>query len=86
MAQATLNAPLILDPQVATKLIIRNAMIDFEGRVLVIHFDLVDADGKMLARRSVVADGSAVQTWISNQESIVYTRLLAKLGLTGSVA
>jgi hypothetical protein len=84
--QATLDAPLTLDPQQATKLVIRGANVDFDGRVVLIHFDMVAANGTILQRRSIVVDGSQVQTWITNQENAIYTRLLAKLGVTGTVA
>lgn len=85
MAEATLDSPLTLDPQQATKLVIRGVQIDLDGRDMTIHFDLVGAGNVILARRSVVATGSQVQTYISNQETNYYTRLLAKLGITGTI-
>jgi hypothetical protein len=84
--QATLDAPLTLDPQQAARLVIRGALVDCDARVVIIHFDMVDGDGKILERRTITADGAQVQTWISNQESVIYGRLLAKLGVTGTVA
>lgn len=85
MSEATLDAPLTLDPQQATKLVIRGANVDFDGRVVVINFDMVAANGTILQRRSIVADGAQVQTWITNQEATIYGRLLAKLGVTGTI-
>ena len=84
--QATLTSPMTLDPQTATKLVIRRAVLDFDNRSLVIHVDMVDADGRVIQQRAVVAEGSQVQTYVGNQESSIYTRLLAKLNVTGTVA
>lgn len=86
MAEATLSAPLTLDPQQAAKLVIRNVLVEFGARTLQVEYDLVDGTGKLLQRRTVTADGAAVQTWIGNQEATLYARLLAKLGVTGTVA
>lgn len=85
MARVTLDEPLTLDPQQATRLEIRSAQIDFDARVVIIQVDLVGANGRTLARREVTADGAQVQTWINNQESTIYQRLLAKLGVTGTI-
>ena len=85
MSQATLDAPLTLDPQQAITLVIRGANIDFDARVVTIHFDMVSAGGAILARRTITADGATVQTWITNQEATIYGRLLAKLGVTGTI-
>ena len=85
MAEATLDAPLDLDPRTAAKLRIRSFQADCDGRVVTIIYDLVDSDGKVVDRRQRVATGSQVQTWITNQEATIYTRLLAELGVTGTV-
>lgn len=86
MAQATLDAPLTLDPQQAARIKIRTAEMDLTNRVLILVYDLYDGDGKHLGRRSLVADGAQVQTYLTNQEATLYARLLAKLGVTGTVA
>ena len=86
MAQITLDVPLTLNPQQAARLVIRGALVDFDGRVVTINFDLVAANGSVLERRSITATGAAVQTWINNQETTIYQRLLAALGVTGTIA
>jgi hypothetical protein len=85
MAQVTLDAPLTLDPKQATKLVLRHAVLEFGPDVVQIAFDLVDATGKVIDRRSITADGAAVATWVNNQEATICARLMAKLGVTGVV-
>ena len=82
---ATLNAPLTLDPQTASKLVVRRVVFDFDNRAIITHVDMVDSNGKTLQTRSVVAEGAQVQAYIDNQESDIYSMLLAKLGVTGTV-
>lgn len=84
--QATLDSPLTLDPLQAVTLKIVNTVIDHGARQVSITFELVDDTGKLLQRRTIVADGAQVQTWINNQEATIYSRLLAKLNVTGTVA
>jgi hypothetical protein len=84
--QATLDSPLILDPLQAATLRIINTVIDHGSRTVSITFELVDDTDKLLQRRTIVADGATVQTWIANQEATIYGRLLTKLGVTGTVA
>jgi hypothetical protein len=86
MAQATLTSPLTLDPQTAAKLVIKRATLDFQDRTVVIHYDMLDSNGRVIERRSTIASGAQVQTYITNQESTIYTRLLAQLNVTGTVA
>lgn len=86
MAEATLDAPLTLDPKQATKLVVRHADIDFAARTVDIDYFLVDATGKVIDRKRITASGAAVQTWITNQETTIYNRLLASLGVTGTIA
>lgn len=86
MAAATLSAPLTLDPTTATKLVLRSAVLEFGSDVVHITFDMYDAAGKLIVRRTIVADGNQVRTWVQNQEATIYARLLAKLGVAGTVA
>jgi hypothetical protein len=86
MAQAVLSAPLTLDPQTCTKLVLKKTIIEHDAKAVQLHFDLVGADGKVLASRSLTATGAQVTTWINNQEAILVNRLLAVLGLTGTVS
>jgi hypothetical protein len=85
MAQVTLDAPLTLDPKQATKLVLRRADIDFTARTVEIDYVLVDATGKTIDRKRITASGAQVQTWINNQETTIYGRLLAALGVTGTI-
>ena len=84
--QATLDTPLTLDPKQATKLVVRSAVIEFDSRAVQIDYEMIDASGKTVDRRRITATGAAVQTWITNQENTIYTRLLASLGITGTIA
>jgi hypothetical protein len=86
MAQATLDAPLTLDPTQAVKLKIMSFNTECDARVVTIRFAMLDASGKVVSERTVQADGAQVQTWITNQETTIYNRLLAKLGVTGTIA
>lgn len=86
MAEATLDAPLDLDPRQAAKVIIRNWHVEPDEGVVQISYDLVAQDGTLLDRRIATADGAQVRTWIANNTNTIYTRLLAKLGVTGTVA
>ncbi len=85
MAEATLTVPLPVNPQTATKLVLRTATIDFQTKTVGLAFDLVDATGVSLDRRVVHAGGAQVQAWITNQESTLVNRLLTQLGLSGTV-
>jgi hypothetical protein len=86
MAEVTLDAPLTLDPKQATRLVIRYWHVEPDAGVVQVGYDLFDASGKLLERRAITADGAQVQTWIANNTNTIYTRLLAKLGVTGTVA
>jgi hypothetical protein len=83
--KATLDTPLTLDPQQAVDVDIVSTQIDHKARVLIVTFDLLDSNGNAIARRTATAGGAQVQTWIGNQETTIYQRLLAKLGLTGTI-
>lgn len=86
MAEATLDAPLTLDSKQATKLRFVDATIDFVGRSVVAKYDMVGTNGAVMAQRYLRITGPQVQTWITNQETTLYTRLLVQLGVTGTVA
>jgi hypothetical protein len=77
MAQATLDAPLTLDPQTVTVLRLRHATLDFDRMVVQITVDMVDAGGVVREVRVVEADGAAVATYVGNQATTILTRLLA---------
>ena len=84
--QATLSAPLTLNPAQATALIIERFAAEPDAGVLTVTFRLVDASGNMLDRRTITANTPAVQIWITNQTTTIYSALLTRLGLTGTVA
>ncbi len=86
MAQVTLDAPLVLNPQQATTLRIEHTHIEHAARVVRIDFVLVASDGAILERRTLTATGTQVSNWITAQEATIYGRLLAALGVTGTVA
>lgn len=83
---ATLDAPLTLDPQQAITLKLRQTMVDHTERVVILYFDLIDGGGNVVAQRRLTADGAQVQAWITAQETTIYQRLLSKLGVTGTIA
>lgn len=86
MAEATLDSPLTLDPQTCAKLRLVHSTVDHVQRVVIARYDLVDSNGVVLQQRTVRLTGAAVNTWITNNENTLYTRLLAQLGVTGTVA
>ena len=86
MAQATFDSPFTLNPVQATGAVIRSTKVDHVARTVSVTFDLVRADGTVVEGRNVKLEGAAVQTWITNQESALLTRLLAKMGITGTIA
>lgn len=85
MAEATLSQPLTLNPTQATKLVLVSATPEFAAGVMHITFDMFAANGTLIERRTITADGAAVKTWVANAEATIYTRLLAKLGVNGVV-
>jgi hypothetical protein len=86
MAQANLDSPLTLDPQQVTTLRLRQAVLDFERMVVLITVDMVDSGGRVRDVRVIEADGAQVATYVGNQAGTILTRLLAKLGVTGTIA
>lgn len=85
MAKLVLSAPLPLDPREAADIDIIYWHVEPKSGVVEICFDLLDATGKAVDRRRVVADGAQIQTWIANNTNTIYQRLAAKLGVTGTV-
>ena len=85
MAQVTLDAPLTLNPLAATRIVLRHSVIEHGPNVVQVAFDLVDANGAVLEQRRLTLTGAAIQTWIANQESTLLTRLLNRLGVTGTI-
>jgi hypothetical protein len=85
MSNVTLDAPLTMDPSQAVRLVLRSSEIDFEALTMRLTVDFVAADNRILARRVITVDGPAVQTYIANQKTTIATRLMAKLGVTGTV-
>jgi hypothetical protein len=83
--ECTFDVPLSLDSRQAAKVVIRSANLDLVARELLINITLYDDGGNVLEHRQIIASGAAVQTYLSNQEATIYTRLLAKLGVTGNV-
>jgi hypothetical protein len=86
MATATLDAPLSLSTLQATKLVIRSAHFEFGAGAVQIRFDMVDASGAVVDQRNITVQGGVVATYVANQEATIYSRLLAFLGVTGTVA
>lgn len=84
--ECTFDAPLSLDARQAAKVVIRSATLDLVARELLVNITLYDGSGNVLEHRQIIATGGAVQTYLSNQEATIYARLLAKLGVTGTVA
>ena len=86
MAQANLNSPLVLNPAQAVTLRLERTTIDHNARVVHIHVSLLSSEGALLESRTIQADGAQIQTWITNQENLILTRLLARLGVTGTIS
>lgn len=86
MAQATLDAPLTLDPTQAFTLRLRRFVGECDARVVQITVVMLDAQGKIVGERTIQADGVAVRNWLTNQETTILNALLSKLGITGTVA
>lgn len=84
--KATLSAPLTLNPQQATELVVTRALLNFESRTVAIDFELRDVGGAVVSRRSIEVSTNAVKNWLTNQETTIYNALLTKLGITGTVA
>ena len=85
MAQATQDAPLTLDPTQATKLRIKSFTAECDSRAVSIVVHYLDAGDQIVAEKTIQVDGAQVNTWMTAQETTIYTRLLAKLGVTGTI-
>lgn len=83
--QATLSAPLTLDPTQATVLVVDSFQADPQAGMLTVVYRLVDSSGNTVARRTATSNASSVQTWIANNTATIYNALLSKLGVTGTV-
>ncbi len=86
MAIATLDAPLPLSTLQATKLVLRSTLLEFDAGAVQIRFDLVDATGAVVEQRAITVQTPVVATYVANQQATIYARLLAFLGVTGTVA
>lgn len=84
--QATLSAPLTLNPQQAAVLVLRSTTIDHPGKQVIVRFALIGAGGAVLDTREVVISDAATVTWLTAQESTILNALLTKMGVTGTVA
>lgn len=85
MSTVSLDSPLVLNPQQAATLRLERTTIEHDAKVVQIQVALVAANGTILERRTVQAGGAAVQTWIANQEATILGRLLATMGVTGTI-
>lgn len=85
MSRVVFDTPVAVNPQQAAGLVITSATIVFGNKSIHVHYNMVDADGVIIAQKTRLLDSPQVQTWIGNQEETIYTRLLAKEGLTGTV-
>lgn len=86
MAQVTLDAPLTLDPTQATRIVLRGARLNFSNNSIDVVVEFVDASGNIRETRVIPADGAQVATYVGNQANTILTRLLAKLGVTGTIS
>lgn len=86
MAEATLTSPLTLDPRQAIKLRVRMFKAEDAAGTVNVVIDYVDSGGIVVKTDSDQLTGAPIATWISNQESTILTRYLAKKGLAGTVA
>lgn len=85
MKTATLSNPMPIDKP-ATTLKITHAVVDFVGNAIHAHAQMVDADGNVVAHRTLVLDSAAVKTWIANQENTLLNALMTKLVVSGTIA
>lgn len=86
MAEATLTAPITVDPRQGVKLRVRSfEAIDAMGAVAVV-IEYLDAGGNVVKTDRDTLTGAQIVTWIANQESPILTRYMAKNGLTGTIA
>lgn len=86
MAEATLSAPLTLDPRQATKLRVRVSEVDHITRTVTVLIDHLDSNGNVIHFVRRTLSGPQVETWISNQETTLLNRYMAVANLTGTVA
>lgn len=88
MAQANLTAPITLDPTQASSIKLQSVRFDYTStpHQLFLLFAYLDGVGNVVNTREVVASDAAVQTYMANQETNILTRLMARLGLTGTIA
>lgn len=83
--EATFQAPVTVDPVLATKAELLRATLDFEDDVIVIEYVLRSAEGNVVARRVErirASEVANVKTYLDNQATMMVTRLAAKLGVT----
>lgn len=85
MSKATFTNAYTLNPAQAAAVVIRSTKIDHVARAVSITFELTRANGTRIEGRTVRVDGAAAEAWIAAQEAALYTRLLAKLGVTGVI-
>jgi hypothetical protein len=85
MAIATLDVPLTVNPLAATKLVIRSIMLEPAATALTVRYDMVDATGKIVDSRTITSTAPAVQAYVLAQETAIYAKLLAFLGVTATV-
>jgi hypothetical protein len=81
----TLSSPLTVNPTQVAKLQVRHTAIDHQARVAVVFLDMLDASGAVVESRSVTLNGTQVAAWVDNLRDTIVSRLLAKLGVTGSI-
>lgn len=86
MAQVALDVPFTLDPAQATRFVLQHATLDFVGNRMQVTVNAVNSSGTILQTKTVLASGAAVTTYLNNQASTILTRLLAQLGVTGTIS
>lgn len=85
MAKVLLDAPLVLNPQQALRLELRSTEIDHVQNTLRTVVFLYDSNDNFVELRVIPLSGSAVRTWIENNEPTLLNRLMMKMGITGSL-
>lgn len=86
MATATLDAPLPLSTVQAAKLVIRHIVLEVDAGAIQIRYDMVDASGATVDQRTVTVQNATSATYVANQAATIGAKLLAALGVTGTVA
>jgi hypothetical protein len=86
MPQALLSAPLPVNPEQATRIVLRSSLLEHGANAMLVTFDLVNASGAVVESRALTLSGAAITTWFATNEPILVQRLLTRLGLSGTIS